>query len=994
VRGHRIELGEIETALGEVAGVREAVVQCRQERAREQCLVAYVVPDEDALTMTNSDLRNALRERLPEYMVPSFFVMLEQMPITENGKIDRRALPAPARTEAEDDAATPRTPAEELLTNIWTETLGLRSVGLHDNFFDLGGHSLLATQVVSRVRETFNVELPLRSLFEGPTIVELAQRVDEASRSQAGGTTPALTRVDRGPSLPLSFAQQRLVFLDHIAPGNTAYNIQVAVRLTGVLKHTALEHALNEIVRRHEALRTTFSIRNGAPVQIIASDYTLSVPIVNVSKMTASEREAAIKQAYAEEERRAFDLSKLPLLRFRLLRLAETEHVLLLTMHHIISDGWSMGVIMREVASLYEAFIAGQPSPLPELEVQYADFAHWQRERLNGEVLESLSTYWKNQLGHQLPTLRLPVDRPRPAVQSFRGERLFFTFPVELSNSLKSFSRSEGVTIYMLMLAAFKSLLYRYHAQDDIVVGTDIANRNRGEIEPLIGFFANQLVLRTDLSGNPTFRELLRRVREVTLGAYAHQDMPFEKLVEELQPERDLSRNPLFQVMFIFQNNPMPALEMGDVAIEQFEFGETTTAFDISLALSETERGELGGSVRYNTDIFNPATIEKLIRHYQTVLESVVANGDLRLDALDMFTETEKQQKVVKRAERDKSKLEKLLGAKPKAVQLSERKLVRESLLNKQMSFPLVFQPELEGVDLIAWASQNRDLLESRLQQYGALLFRDFETRSLTTFEQFAQAVAPSLMAYGERSSPRHVLSGNVYTSTDHPADQHILLHNEQSYTLNWPMKIWFFCVQPAQEGGRTPIADSRQIFRRLPATVIERFVSKQVMYVRNYGDKLGLSWQEAFQTEDKQVVEEKCRRDSIEFEWKDESRLRTKQIRPAVRTHPRTGEAVWFNHAVFFNVHSLDATARESLRSGIDDMDLPFNTFYGDGSTIEPAVIEQIYEVYRQEQVAFDWQQGDILMLDNMLVAHGRESFVAPRKIAVAMADEFLHYR
>jgi len=542
----------------------------------------------------------------------------------------------------------------------------------------------------------------------------------------------------------------------------------------------------------------------------------------------------------------------------------------------------------------------------------------------------------------------------------------------------------------MLLLAAFKVLLSRYSNRDDIVVGTDIANRNHSEIEPLIGFFANQLVLRTDLSGNPTFRDLLGRIREVTLGAYAHQDMPFERLVEELQPERDLSRNPLFQVMFILQNNPMPSLEIGDLALEPIEIEETTTAFDITLALSEAPQGELSGSVRYSTDLFDEATIERLIGHYQTLLHSIAVDVEARINALEMLTSEEQKQQVESKEERREQKLKKLLNVKPKSVTIAERTIVRESSLNAEMKLPVVFQPEYEDVDLVGWAGQNRELIDSRLRQHGALLFRGFSTRSLETFERFTTTIASSLMSYGERSSPRHALSGNIYTSTDHPADQHILLHNEQSYTLNWPMKIWFFCVRPAQQGGRTPIADSRRIYSRLPARVVEKFDGRQVMYVRNYGDGLGLSWQEAFQTEDKSVVEEHCRRDAIEFEWKDGKRLRTKQVRPAVRRHPRTGETVWFNHAVFFNVHSLEKTARESLRAGVDDWDLPFNTFYGDGTPIEPAVIEQIYDVYREEQVAFDWQTGDILMLDNMLCAHGREPFVAPREIAVAMAEPY----
>jgi alpha-ketoglutarate-dependent taurine dioxygenase len=445
--------------------------------------------------------------------------------------------------------------------------------------------------------------------------------------------------------------------------------------------------------------------------------------------------------------------------------------------------------------------------------------------------------------------------------------------------------------------------------------------------------------------------------------------------------------------MFIFQNNPMPSLEIGKITIDPIELSETTTAFDITLALNQTPDGEIRGSVRYSTDLFDHSTIERLTRHYETLLRAVVASADTRVGAIEILTEGERQEKLEDKEERRESKLKKLLKVKPKTVKLSETRLVKESRVRPDLSLPVVFQPEYEGVDLVSWTAQNREKIDDRLRQYGALLFRRFDTNSLASFQQFTTTIAPSLMSYGERSSPRHVLSGNIYTSTDHPADQHILLHNEQSYTLNWPMKIWFFCVQPAQEGGRTPIADSRRIYSRLPAPIVEKFAQKQVMYVRNYGDGLGLAWQVAFQTDDKRIVEEHCRREAIEFEWKDGDRLRTKQIRPAVRTHPRTRETIWFNHAVFFNIHSLDKAARDSLRAGIDDFDLPFNTFYGDGSPIERAVVEQIYEVYRQEQVAFDWQAGDILMLDNMLVAHGREPFVAPREIAVAMAEPYSEF-
>ncbi|HSD45774.1 MAG TPA: amino acid adenylation domain-containing protein, partial [Pyrinomonadaceae bacterium] len=392
IRGHRIELGEIETALREASGVREAVVQCLEQLPGELCLVAYVVPE--AAVVTTDDLRSTLREKLPDYMVPSFFVMLDELPITDNGKIDRQALPRPA-TEVDDEPAKPRTPTEELLTNIWAEILRLRRARLHDNFFDLGGHSLLATQVISRVRETFKVELPLRALFENPTIAGLAQTVDAALQAEAAGTLTPIERVDRAGNLSLSFAQQRLWFIDQLSSGNTVYNIQVAVRLIGSLDRIALEKALNEIVRRHEILRTSFAVCDGVPVQVIAPEYSVSLP---------SEPATSIESVFAEEARYAFDLSKLPLVRFRLVQLSETEHALLLTMHHVISDGWSLGVITHELASLYQAFVNDEPSPLAELPVQYADFAHWQRQWLTGEVLDNQLAYWKKQLSG-LPTL-------------------------------------------------------------------------------------------------------------------------------------------------------------------------------------------------------------------------------------------------------------------------------------------------------------------------------------------------------------------------------------------------------------------------------------------------------------------------------------------------------------------------------------------------------------------------------------------------------------
>ena len=409
------------------------------------------------------------------------------------------------------------------------------------------------------MREAFAVEIPLRRLFEMPTVAGLAGSIEVARRAGHNLQAPPILPVPRDGTLPLSFAQQRLWFIDQLEPGNSAYNFPAAVRLKGPLNVEALEQSLNEIVRRHEALRTTFTTADGSPAQIIAPTLTVRPAVVNLQELPESEREAEVQRLVIEEARLPFELARGPLLRMTLLRLAEEEHVGLLTMHHIVSDGWSTGILIREMAVLYEAFSCARPSPLPELPVQYADFAYWQRQWLQGEVLETQLTYWKRQL-LGAPLLELPTDHPRPAIQTFRGSHHSLLLPKHVGEGLRALSRQEGITLFMTLLAAFQILLHRYTDQDDLNVGTPIANRNRLEIEGLIGFFVNTLVMRTDLSGNPTFREVSRRVREVCLEAYAHQDLPFERLVEELHLERSLAHNPLFQVMFVMQNAPVQAL--------------------------------------------------------------------------------------------------------------------------------------------------------------------------------------------------------------------------------------------------------------------------------------------------------------------------------------------------------------------------------------------------------------------------------------------------
>ncbi|HEX7242090.1 MAG TPA: amino acid adenylation domain-containing protein, partial [Longimicrobiaceae bacterium] len=673
VRGFRVEPGEVEAVLERHPAVARAVAVVREDEPGERRLVGYVVPAEGAAAPAPAELRAWLAERLPEHMVPSALVALDAFPLTPSGKVARRALPAPDGAADGGEYVAPRTPTEETVAAIWAGLLKRGRVGARDSFFELGGHSLLGTRVMSRLRDAFGVEVPLRVLFEAPVLAAFAERVDALRpvvSAPAEGDDLAAERAEllalmmedagvSGPGegavrpqepdgdvfeFPLSFAQQRLWFIDQLEPGSAVYNMPFALRVRGAVRVEALERALEMLVERHESLRTVFRrAGDGEPVQVVRPPWAPPVPVEDLRALPAAEREAELRRLATAEAERPFDLAEGPLVRAFLARLDEEEWGMFFTMHHIVSDGWSMAVLVREVSELYGALSEGREPALPDLPVQYADFAVWQRDWLVGETLEAQLAWWRGALAGAPPALELPTDRPRPATASAHAESRSFQLSAGTSRALRALSRGEGATLFMAMLAGFQALLSRWSGQEDVTVGTPIAGRTRSELEELIGFFVNTLVLRADLSGDPSFRALLGRVRENTLGAFQHQDLPFEKLVEELQPERALGHTPLFQVMFSMQNVEDEQLRLGALETEPLELGAAMARFDLSLATYEAG-DRLAGGLVFRTDLFDGSTAERLLDHYVRLLDGAAARPDRRLSELDLLAPDERAQ--------------------------------------------------------------------------------------------------------------------------------------------------------------------------------------------------------------------------------------------------------------------------------------------------------------------------------------------------------------
>ena len=665
IRGHRIELSEIEAVLNLHSDVGESAVVVRKDRPGDEQLVAYVTVASPSPTLVN-ELRNLLEKNLPTWMIPSSLMVLNAFPRTANGKLDRNGLPAPegsvrtaidGRSLASFHSAAPRTSIEEKLAGIWCEILALRQVGANENFFELGGHSLSAMRVVARVSTSFKVDLSLRTFFENPTISSLANQIEYLRLTMnrhkaelihqdrtAAGQQLSLQNQSVTPSL--SFGQEQLWFLHQLEAKDASYNIPMALRLEGELDAKALRDSLDEVVRRHETLRTRFESVGGQPRQVIASASSVEVPFVDLSAQPERDREAEVSRLCREHAERPFDLDRDVLLRARLFRLEAKQHVLFLNLHHIAADGWSISVLLRELGELYAAFCNERPSPLPALAVQYSDFAVWQRDWMQSPELQKQLDYWKERLAAAPALLKLPTDRPRPPVQNRQGDAETAVVPELLLKELRALSNKAGASLFMTLMAAFQVLLSRYSGEEDITIGFPVAGRDQIKFEGSIGLFVNTLVLRGDLAGNPKFSEFLRQIRRKAFEAYAHGQIPFGKVVAELQPKRSLSYAPLFQVLFALQNTPTIPKSFGQLDLKLNYISSTTSKFDLSILLSEEPEG-LTTKLEYSTDLFNSDTILRLLSNFRILLESIVADPNSPIRQLSLLGPAERQQLLV-----------------------------------------------------------------------------------------------------------------------------------------------------------------------------------------------------------------------------------------------------------------------------------------------------------------------------------------------------------
>ncbi|MEH2051410.1 condensation domain-containing protein [Nostoc sp.] len=783
----------------------------------------------------------------------------------------------------------------------------------------------------------------------------------------------------------LSPTQQGMLFHVLSAPDSGIYIEQAICILQGNLNILAFEQAWQQLVHQHPSLRTAFVWKNlDKPIQIVSRRAKLLMQQYDWRELSTTAQDAQLQNYLQTDQTRGFELSEPPLMRLAVIRIEKDTYKVIWSSHHLVLDAWSNAIILKQVFALYEAFCQGETIQLKSSR-PYRDYIAW----LKQQDLSQAEAFWRRFLQRLKAPTPLMIDRSASNLSSVEAgyDQVHRKLPIATTTALKSLAQKQQLTLNTLMQGAWALLLNHYSDKQDVVFGTVVSGRPPSllDVDSMVGLFVNTLPMSIDLSGEQLLLSWLKDIHSQQIKLHQYEYTPLAQIQKWSEIPKGL---PLFESILVFQNSAIDISQLSTAKLK-IDYVYSRGHSNYPLTIRVTPSAELVLEVIYDSQRFAIATITKILEQFAALLGYMVTQPDCQLSALaEILNETEKKQKATAFKERRQAVAEKLKRVQPKAVRLSHQELIKTSYLESQNTLPLVVQPSVQGLDLLTWTKNNLEFIERQILQFGGILLRNFNITSISTFAQFIKSLCPDLLAYQERSTPRTELGDNIYTSTEYPSHQHIALHNEFSYAYTWPMKICFHCVKSADRGGETPIADSRKVFQLLDSKIKERFMQNNVMYVRNYGTGIDLSWQEVFQTTDKSVVEDYCRKSTIEFAWKGNN-LKTWQVRHAVAKHPHTEEMVWFNQAHLFHISNLELEVRESMLKAFPQ-DLPRNAYYGDGSTIETSILDEIREVYQQATVSFSWQEGDILLLDNMLVAHGRNPFVGTRKVVVAMAEPF----
>lgn len=981
IRGFRVELAEIESVLRELPLVKDAAVDNRRMASGEKRLVAYLLKEQDEINDETfiRQVKAYAAQHLADHMVPVQYMVMERFPINLSDKVDKKRLPEPPQATTDEDYTAPENITEEKLLAIWKQVLGNNTLGVHANFFEHGGQSVKAIQIVSRVYRDMNVRAELKDVFLYPTVKKLAVKIGE----QVPGRPAPITKAPPAAHYPLSNAQLRIWIAEKMYPGGMAYNMPMKYRFHGVFHEAAFREAVTVLVQRHEILRTAFIEINGEPRQRVlpAGNDTF---MITVTDLRGAGEETIAKTAEALLWR-SFNLEAGCLFRVEMIRTADEEYLLFLVFHHIISDGWSEDIFLDELVLLYDACCKKTNRQLPPLAVQYCDYAVWQQQFLQSEAAAKQKAYWLDQFRQPAPLLQLPVDYARTGKKSFEAIDFRLTISEAVSADIKKMVLQHGASNYMLLLAALYVWLHRFTQQTDIVIGSPVAGRNHTELENQLGCYMNTLALRQQFDIGITFSALLQQVKENTLEAFGCQEYPFDLLVSELKPPRVQGRLPLFDAGFTwlntgYQQETQPVHEQPGYTVTAYTEGSRTVKTDCWVHAWEAENGQLGIYLSLNKDLFSQATATALSDALLQLVNRLPSSAGETISSISaQIAAGQKTTSIMERNETKKKNLEKFFRAPVSAA----KDIVKTSELRGGHSAIRVVEATVAGASLPKWMNDNRALVDEWLLQYGGILFRGFNANNTNWSQQIADAFSGQQVRYFDQTSPRSAVTGSLYTSTEHPADQVIHMHNELSYSFQWPLHIMFSCITPAQEYGETPLADTRQVWAALSEATKKQFLEKGVMYVRNMRNSMGLSWQQVFQTTDKQEVETHFAKNGIQFKWIGEDHLRTQWVRPAVQVHPVSGEQTWFNHCFFYNEHLMDEAMRKVLSAGGE---LPFNTYYGTGEPVEKETIEEIAAAFEANKIMFPWQKGDLVLLDNLLMAHGRNHFTGERKILVSM--------